>query len=323
VRLGILGNGPAAHLAALAARAAGAEVLWAAPPRADAPAQAAHVHILRPEIVAGIARVDPALGARVAAAVEPAHPWIAADGTRRLAPRLTRARLERALAEACAAAGLAPDPALDPLGDPALWPDPGRLWIDATGAQRVLARRADALGLGVLALDDLGAGQLWQTRHWPVALPVAPFTWVSPGRLYVQADRHETRATGPVGLTDPAAVPLPPGLPPVVLKMAGPPVRLARFEGGCPVLLLGDARLQTPPAMGFGLLGSVQQAGVLAHCLRTGHDPEAALADWAEGMWMGAGLAGALPEVAAPDQPTCPAPPRPADALFRSPLDER
>lgn len=327
VRLGILGNGPAAHLAALAARAAGAEVLWAGPPRADAPAQAAHIHILRPDIADLLTRLDPALGARQAAATEPAHLWIGADGTRRLAPRLTRARLERVLADACAAAGLGPDPTLDPLGDPSRWPDPGRLWIDATGAQRALARRADAMGLGALVLDDLGEGQLWQTRLWPAALPGAPFTGVSPGRLYVQADHLETRATGPVGLPDPAGLPLPPGPPATVLRMAGPPVRQARFEGGSPVLLFGDARLQTPPAMGFGLLGAVQQAEILARCLRAGDDPEAALADWAEGIWMGAGLAGAWPDIAAPDAKTRALPPassppqQAADALFRSTPD--
>jgi len=253
--------------------------------------QAAHVHILRDGLGAALAGLDPDLGARLAALTTPAHRWIGADGQDRPAPRLTRAGLVAALSDALAAADIVPETGqaegLDPAG--------ADLWIDATGGTRALARAFEGRGLGQLRLDDLGQPAPWVTRHWLAGAHGAPFTLVLPGRLYLEGGPDGTRATGPEGATPdlPPGMALPPGPPDTVSRMIGPPVRLAVWtghRGTVPLILFGDARLQTPPAMGFGLMGVAQQAAALAPSLGKGGDPAPGLTDWAEHLWMGAAM---------------------------------
>lgn len=290
--LGILGDGPAAHLAALAAYAAGVPALWVGrgPSVADA-AQGEHIHILRAEIRSELARIDPSLTEQLEDVIEPEHCWIDATGQRRIAPRLTRSGLTGFLSRCCTARGLAPVHGIDPLAHADL------LWIDATGGGRALARLFDNAGHGWLELDDMGAPEQWVTRIWRDPVFGMPTTLVVPGILYLESDATGTRVTGALdhGAGQlPEALSLPVGPPARNLRMVCPPVRLARWQGS-PLLLLGDARLQTPPSMGFGLLAVVQQAALLADGLRTGSNPEHLLSDWAEAMWLAAGLRSSLP----------------------------
>lgn len=280
MRIGILGAGPAGMLAALVARRHGARVIW----HGGGPGcpQESHLHILKTGIDRVLARFDADLGARVAAATEVAHDWRDSCGTARPGPRLTRGALTTALAETCAARGLVARPA------PAVLPD-ADLWIDATGGARALARGEEALGRGTLWLDDIGSGAPWRTDIWCRPLPGQATTHVVPGRAYLEQGPGGTIRTGRQDAS--ATLPVPATPPDRVLRMIAPPLRLARWEGkGAHPVLFGDARLQTPPEMGFGVMAVAEQAAVLALALDQGTDPEAALADWAESVWVNAGL---------------------------------
>ncbi|PWK59098.1 hypothetical protein [Roseicyclus mahoneyensis] len=284
MRLCIAGAGPAGMLAALIGQAAGWRILWQGDGR-DSP-QAAHLHLVRDVIGPTLTSIDADLGARIAAATDPAHDWRDAGGKTGRAPRLTREGLTAALAAACAARGLAA--LTTPLPAPG---DGAELWIDATGGARALARRFEAATLGSLTLDDIGTGRLWRSEQWHDRMPSAPYTQVVPGRAYLESGPDGTRRTGLDGATE--ALAGPDKTPVVVSRMVAPPVRLARWKGaaGAPALILfGDARLQTPPDMGFGLLAVAQQAVILHEALTSRSDPERPLAGWAETVWVNAGM---------------------------------
>ena len=285
MRIGILGAGPAGMLAALVARRHGAEVLW----QGGGPGcpQEGHLHILKAGIDRVLTRFDADLGRRVAAAVDPAHDWRDASGPSRTlpsrpGPRLTRQALATALAETCAARGLAPRDA--PQGLSA-----ADLLIDATGGARALARRLEAAGRGALWLDDIGLPTPWRTEVWCTPVPGEAVTHIVPGQAYLQQGPDGSLRTGRGDAA--AALPVPDGPPDRVLRMIAPPLRLARWRGkGTRLVLFGDARLQTPPEMGFGLMAAAEQAAILDQALAAGKDPEPALADWAESVWVNAGL---------------------------------
>ena len=293
VGAGIVGDGPAGKLAALVAHRAGLSVrLFQGGPGTP---QERHIHVLRDGVAADLSGLDALLATSLADQTDPGHRWIGPDGTARLAPRLTRAGLIAALDTALAGAAIA----VEPGEAETLPPGTATMWIDATGGARALVRAFEARGMGRLSLDDMGEIAVWQTRVWDEGLPDAPFTLVLPGRLYVETHPGLTRATGPLGPEPalPAGYSLPPGPPAASWRMAGPPVRLARWQGAG-VVLFGDARLQTPPAMGFGLMALARQAVILSQALRDGDDPEPALADWAENTWMAAGLQAGLSALA-------------------------
>lgn len=272
-------------LAALAVQAAGHEVLWVR--GGPGCPQEAHLHILRAAIQPVLAAMDAELGARIAAATEPAHVWRDASGAAHPAPRLTRSGLVAALAAACASRGLVPQE-----NEPC--PADAETWIDATGGARALARRFEATGLGRLDLEDIGTGRAWRTETWAADLPGAPFTQVLPGRAYVETGGGTRRTMREDAGAD---LPRPDGAADRVVRMIAPPLRLARWQalrGASPVILFGDARLQTPPEMGFGLHAVAQQAAILAGALAQRRDPDPPLADWAEAVWINAGMQAAF-----------------------------
>lgn len=293
MRIGVVGRGPAGLLAALIAHRAGARAFIVAGD-ADAP-QSDHCHILRGGLADRIAGVLPALAQDLRDRTTPDHSWITATGVRHVGPRLTRAglmtALETGLARACIQITQGRAEAVDPMD--------ADLWIDATGGTRALSRAVEARGGGLLRLDDIGPQTRWKTEIWHRALDGAPFTQIFPGRLYLEAGPDMTMTTGPDTPVGDLQLhrPLPPGAPDHTLSMICPPARMATWigtDGLPPLVLFGDARLQTSPSMGFGIMGVAQQAEILWAALQDCADPDAGLTDWAEGVWAGAAMQAAL-----------------------------
>lgn len=307
MRVAIAGAGPAGALAAILAQRAGALVDWIAPrcDLAEDSAQAVHVHILRDGVGTTIGTLDPGLARHVDAFTERDHLWLRSDGQKQRGDRLSRRGLIRAIHATVS------DRALHPRAAhvESLSPDAADLWIDASGGSRALLRHAETLGFGQLTLDDLGEPQVWETRLWGRNLPGAPFTLVAPGRIYLQSEAGQTRMTGPLTaeaspLADPHARAASPShllsmlahltdAPDRSWRAIGPPPRLARFthaNAGPRLLPFGDALLQTPPQLGYGLMALAEQAVILQAHMAAPARCLAELTDWAEALWLSAAL---------------------------------
>lgn len=293
----ILGGGPAGMLAALIAHKAGLRVHWVTGSD-DAP-QTPHIHILRDEIVPLLGKIDTRLEQLIRAQMDHDHLWRMADSAPRRASCLTRAGLLAALRARLQEDDLTP--LMGQMRDMRLGPCSASdvLWIDATGGARALARALEDQGAGQLLLDDIGTSTLWQTRFWPDHPAEQAFTYVVPGRAYANVSQYGLRITG----CGKGFAMLPEVMVPRQIQAAmtwrfiAPPVRRARWKpkaGQSNLLLLGDALLQTPPDMGFGLLGVAQQACLLSQALNDHADPIAQSDEWADGTWSVAGLQAAM-----------------------------
>lgn len=296
-RVALLGGGPAGMLAALIAHRAGAELCWMSDDP-DAP-QTPHIHVLRPEIASVLAKIDARLGTLIAAQTDPDHIWSGPDGVLHNAPRLARSGLLRALRARLSEDGLHPIAGnADDLAKHHRH-DPPVTWIDASGGTRALSRMFESTGRGQLQLEDVGQASVWQTRYWPDYANDTASTHVVPGQYYIEASRHGLRITGcgdvPMNFPDGMVAPDRPSA--MTWRFIAPPVRRAiwRAAPNAPrLILLGDALLQTPPAMGFGLLGVAQQVATLSETLAKGGDCGSELNRWAQNVWASAALQDAL-----------------------------
>lgn len=296
-RVALLGGGPAGMLAALLAHRAGADLCWmSASP--DAP-QTPHIHILRPEIAPVLANIDSRLGTLIAAHTDEDHLWRNADGAMQHAPCLKRTGLLHALGARLAEVGLQPiagdaeDLARQYRHDPAV------TWIDATGGARALARFLESNGQGQIHLEDVGPSRVWQTRYWPDYACDDAFTYISTGQYYIEASSFGIRITGCGAATVrfPEWMVAPDGPPVMTWRFIAPPIRRAIWtpaQNAPHLVLLGDALLQTPPAMGFGLLGVAQQAALLSETIEKGGNCGPELENWAQNAWASAALQEAL-----------------------------
>jgi len=293
----LLGGGPAGMLAALLAHRTGANLRWMSG-GPEAP-QTPHIHVLRPEIAAILTRIDARLGTLIAAQTEQAHLWSSSDGATQRAPRLSRAGLLRALRARLAEDGLTPiagnadDLAMQHRHDPDV------IWIDATGGARALSRAFESRGQGQLHLEDVGQASVWQTRYWPDHPCESAFTHVVKGQYYIEVSCHGARVTGcgDASIVFPDGMIAPDGRSGMAWRFIAPPVRRAIWkpaQDAPRLILFGDALLQTPPAMGFGLLGVAQQAALLSEAFAKGSDCGPALEGWAHNVWASAALQDAL-----------------------------
>lgn len=301
-RVALLGGGPAGMLAAMLAHRAGAELSWMSG-GPDAP-QTPHIHVLRPQIAQVLARIDARLGALISAQTDQDHLWTRAGDPPQRAPRLTRAGLVRALRGRLAEDGLAPlagnadDLARQHGHDRAV------TWIDATGGTRALARVFESRGQGQLHLEDVGQASVWQTRYWPDHACDTAVTHVVTGQYYIEASCRGVRITGcgEARVIFPDGMVAPDGPSALTWRFIAPPVRRAIWtpaKDAPRLILLGDALLQTPPAMGFGLLGVAQQAALLSETLANGQDCGPELDRWAHSLWGSAAVQDALHSLSA------------------------
>ncbi|WP_101069178.1 lycopene cyclase family protein [Roseovarius salinarum] len=306
----VIGAGPAGLLAALVLARHGLAVtcLDARDLAAGAPvAQAEHAHVLPADLPDTLADAVPALGPVLRGAVE--EGWtLSVDGA---APRpwsfLSREAVEQHLDTAARAASVvmrarARVTGIEPTARGLRVITPADaiaadLVVDASGAARVTAARAAALGLA-LTLDEIGHPMHYASYAGPLpggAPRRRALVWNASDSLRaVVLARGDGRfhltfqADIPLSLPEVAALPrwlAARGAPEVLVatleagpartgatprRYTAPPVRrLACTDGGgaLPWLALGDALLQTPPRFANGLNALARQGGVLARAL--------------------------------------------------------